>query len=891
MKLKLQLQLLLLFFVSLSFAQVGIGTTTPNGALDVTSTTQGFLLPRVALTASNVADPVVNPAGGALANGTMVYNTATAGVSPNNVLPGYYYWNGSQWIRLNADASWVTHGNSGTDASINFIGTTDNVDFVIRTNNIERLRVKNDGNIGIGTNNPNSSAILELSAIDKAILIPRVADVSLIVSPVNGMLVYDISLGCFRGFQNGVWSGCLGSNGTIVTLDCNGASHLGVLYEGVSANAVSTILSYTGSNGGSHNGQTINSTGVTGLTAILNAGTFASGSSILVFNIFGIPSSYGVATFDVTIGGQSCSFTRNVIGGISSLLCSSSVIIGDLVEDVEATSVSVSIPYTGGQGTPYEAQSIPSTGVTGLTATLSAGNFVTGNGNVNFTISGTPNASGTASFAINIGGQSCNLDVNVVSPIISLDCSGASHSGTLVSGIAASGVSSSLSYTGGIGVAYSGQTVASTGVTGLTATLIAGNFSTGNGSLIYTITGTPSTVGTASFQINIGGQSCVLTRIVTAPSFPSGEGSFGGKTCFDIAESNDNVVGCAGLSGRISQRANFNLTSTNTQTYTFTPVGTVSNVRFIFVNTNGNVISSISGGNSGNNIVTSVEATVVYNTLLSSPNPDAPSTALALGITNANPLTADIYVIYNDGATNNGTDRQLKLTPNVKDCACCMAKINATEYKEFLCHNLGADTSLDPHVPVVGLQGAYIQWGKRGPNTTGDSRVDWQTAPHNGALGFAAAPTATNANAGAISGWSTTNAPNDAWRTAGGSKTINDPCPTGYRVPTADEWSGVSNNNTVIRTGPFSNSSTHYGSMVHFGPDSATKLLSLPATGFRNYTTGELTSRGIRGYYWSSTISALYSSAAYTLDVNGIDVRPFSNTYRTHGITIRCISE
>ncbi|MDC1324724.1 hypothetical protein N8216_01710, partial [Flavobacteriaceae bacterium] len=33
----------------------------------------------------------------------------------------------------------------------------------------------------------------------------------------------------------------------------------------------------------------------------------------------------------------------------------------------------------------------------------------------------------------------------------------------------------------------------------------------------------------------------------------------------------------------------------------------------------------------------------------------------------------------------------------------------------FLSHNLGADISLDPHNPVVGLQGGYMQWGKPGP--------------------------------------------------------------------------------------------------------------------------------------------------------------------------------
>jgi hypothetical protein len=29
-----------------------------------------------------------------------VYNTATAGTAPNNVVPGYYYWNGSAWIQI-----------------------------------------------------------------------------------------------------------------------------------------------------------------------------------------------------------------------------------------------------------------------------------------------------------------------------------------------------------------------------------------------------------------------------------------------------------------------------------------------------------------------------------------------------------------------------------------------------------------------------------------------------------------------------------------------------------------------------------------------------------------------------------------------------------------------
>jgi len=106
--------------------------------------------------------------------------------------------------------------------------------------------------------------------------------------------------------------------------------------------------------------------------------------------------------------------------------------------------------------------------------------------------------------------------------IAALDCEGATQNGTLISGVAAGGVSSVVSYTGSNGGTYNGQTVTSAGVTGLTASLPAGTFTSGSGSLTYTITGTPLTTGTASFFLSIGGQSCELTRTVSPPPFVCG---------------------------------------------------------------------------------------------------------------------------------------------------------------------------------------------------------------------------------------------------------------------------------------------------------------------------------------------------------------------------------
>ncbi|RVU91996.1 hypothetical protein [Flavobacterium columnare] len=154
------LKTLLLFISICSFGQVGIGTESPRGALEINSPTNGFLPPQVALTSSNLSAPVVNPqGGGAPVAGTIVYNTATTGTAPNNVVPGFYYWNGSSWLLLTSQATsgssqWTLTGNAGTSASTNFVGTTDAVDFVTRTNNTESMRVTSAGNVGIGSNSP-----------------------------------------------------------------------------------------------------------------------------------------------------------------------------------------------------------------------------------------------------------------------------------------------------------------------------------------------------------------------------------------------------------------------------------------------------------------------------------------------------------------------------------------------------------------------------------------------------------------------------------------------------------------------------------------------------------------------------------------------------------------
>jgi uncharacterized protein (TIGR02145 family) len=111
--------------------------------------------------------------------------------------------------------------------------------------------------------------------------------------------------------------------------------------------------------------------------------------------------------------------------------------------------------------------------------------------------------------------------------ISALNCTSANHNGSISQGSEASGVSSEISYTGGNGGNHNGQTVSSSGVNGLTATLAPGVFSTGSGTLTYTISGNPSSSGTASFAINIGGRLCTLTRTVSG----GGQSGISAHTC------------------------------------------------------------------------------------------------------------------------------------------------------------------------------------------------------------------------------------------------------------------------------------------------------------------------------------------------------------------------
>jgi hypothetical protein len=120
----------------------------PSAILDIKSSSKGLLIPRVLLTGSTDNTTIA----GAV-NGLLVINLSTV----SDVIPGLYIRRGSVWERFafggSAGDAWSTTGNSGTNASANFIGTTDSVSLRFRVfgKSAGFIQRTDDGTVGSNT--------------------------------------------------------------------------------------------------------------------------------------------------------------------------------------------------------------------------------------------------------------------------------------------------------------------------------------------------------------------------------------------------------------------------------------------------------------------------------------------------------------------------------------------------------------------------------------------------------------------------------------------------------------------------------------------------------------------------------------------------------------------
>jgi uncharacterized protein (TIGR02145 family) len=192
-----------------------------------------------------------------------------------------------------------------------------------------------------------------------------------------------------------------------------------------------------------------------------------------------------------------------------------------------------------------------------------------------------------------------------------------------------------------------------------------------------------------------------------------------------------------------------------------------------------------------------------------------------------------------------------------------------------MCYNLGVTGSQSSLSYQSGANnGTLYQWGRQ---TDGHEVRTSATQ-----AGPVAAPVANKFITVAGSDWRSPSS-NTLWLDA--SKTANDPCPAGFRVPTIAEWGGLFKNSTSAGDPGTAtqNTWTWTGFGFTVGPN-----LYLPAAGARNSITGNLVSVGVDGTYWSTSGSG---GSAYTLSFYSSYVIPGAGNNRASGASVRCISE
>ena len=183
--------------------------------------------------------------------------------------------------------------------------------------------------------------------------------------------------------------------------------------------------------------------------------------------------------------------------------------------------------------------------------------------------------------------------------------------------------------------------------------------------------------------------------------------------------------------------------------------------------------------------------------------------------------------------------------------------VNSTTGKTWMDRNLGASQVATSSTDAAAYGDLY-QWGR------GADGHQIRTSATTATLSSSDQP--GNGNFITSSGdWRSSNNDN-LWQGVSG---LNNPCPTGYRIPTEAEWdaerSSWTGNNA---TGAFASP------------------LKLPVAGVRIFS-GSLVNVGITGYYWSSTVSSTNAKALFSF----LSFAYMSTGNRAIGASVRCLKD